>query len=230
MPADAPSTRRWRWSWTPFSILGMPLRIHASVLFVAFTLRAYVTAPLAWATWLVMIAMHELGHGILVRRAGGRVNELIVHGLGGECGYEGVRSEESVERIAWGGVLGQLALLATTALLVAMGVAVPPEVRAVAIHLNAWLIVVNLVPIEPLDGAKAWALLGRWWRRARQRRVERARQAERDETRAIQRESEQARVEKKTAALHETDALPHTRDADEVIAKVLRIPIEKREE
>jgi Zn-dependent protease len=208
----------------------MPLRIHASALFVAFTLRQYATAPLAWATWVVMIAMHELGHGILVRRAGGRVNELILHGLGGECGFEGVTSEESVERIAWGGVLGQLALLAVTALLVAMGVPVPPEVKAVAIQLNLWLIVLNLLPVEPLDGAKAWALLARWWRRARRHRVEGARQAARDETRAIQRGSEQARVEKKTAAFHEEGELTHTRDADEVIAKVLRIPVEKRDE
>jgi Zn-dependent protease len=215
MPRPSPSDR-WRWSITPFSIARMPVRVHVSVLFVLLMLRPYVLSPLAWLTWIVMVILHEVGHGLLVRREGGRVIELAVHGLGGECSYEGVNSKEGLERVAWGGVLAQTVLLLVVSTLLAFRVAVPGSIAHVAIGVNLWSIVFNLVPIAPLDGARAWPLLARWWRRAARKRSEKRRAKER-------RERQTKELEQRNAKLDELDKVTHTRDADEIIARVTGI-------
>jgi len=194
----------------------MPVRVHVSVLFVLLMLRPYVLSPLAWLTWIAMVVLHELGHGLLVRREGGRVIELAVHGLGGECSYEGVRSEEGLERVAWGGVLAQGLLLLVVSALLALRVAVPAPVAHVAIGVNLWSIVFNLVPIAPLDGARAWPLLARWWRRARRKRAEKQQAKER-------RAREAKQLEQRSAELDELDRVTDTREADEIIARVTGI-------
>lgn len=197
----------------------MPLRIHASTLFVLLTLRPYTLSIAAWLTWIAMVALHELGHGWLVRREGGRVHELIVHGLGGECSYYGVETREGHERVAWGGVLAQSLLL--VAALIARGARLPidPAITHVAVWVNLSSIVFNLLPIAPLDGSKAWPLLGRWWRRWRARRAKDKR---------VERERK-ALLESNARLLDATDHVHDTREADEVIARVTGIGAEEKE-
>jgi Zn-dependent protease len=198
----------------------MPLRIHVSTLFVLLALRSHVRSPLAWLTWLAMVALHEIGHGALARREGGRVVELVVHGLGGECRYVGVRTREGQERVAWGGVLAQ-ALLAIAALLALWANApVPAAVTHVALTLNAWSILFNLLPIAPLDGALAWSYLARLWRRARAKIA-----------RLASRREEPSRIEapKEPASPEEIDRVTDTREADALIHRVLGISTEERE-
>lgn len=197
----------------------MPVRIHVSALFVLLVLRPYVLSPLAWLTWIAMVVLHEVGHGLLVRREGGRVIELAVHGLGGECSYTGVRTQAGLERVAWGGVLAQSLLLVTVVALLLLGVAVPAPVAHVAIGVNASSIVFNLVPIAPLDGALAWPLLGRWWRRFKRRRAEKKARALRDK----QQEKQLAAGNGKLDALDALDDVKDTRQADEIIARVTGI-------
>lgn len=215
--ASPPPSERWRWSITPFSIAGMPLRIHVSALVVFLMLRPYTFSLLAWLTWIAMVALHEVGHGVLVRREGGRVVELAVHGLGGECSYVGVRSQEGIERVAWGGVLAQSLLLLVVGALYLLRVAVPAPVLHVAISVNLSSILFNLIPIAPLDGAHAWPLLARWWRRARQRRATAARAKERKQEQAKQ-------LTQRDAALDQLHDVKDTRQADELIARVTGIP------
>ena len=214
--AHPPPSPRWRWSVTPFSIAGMPLRIHISVLFVLLMLRPYVLSPLAWVTWIAMVALHEVGHGLLVRREGGRVTELAVHGLGGECSFEGVRSQEGLERVAWGGVLAQSALLVTAMTLAWLRVAVNAPVLHVAVSVNLWSIFFNLIPIAPLDGALGWPLLARWWRRAKRRREEKKKER-------LRREQVDKQLSMRDAALDDLRDVKDTRQADELIAKVTGI-------
>ncbi|MBL8680752.1 MAG: hypothetical protein JNK05_16350 [Myxococcales bacterium] len=216
-PSDEAWRSRWRWSITPFSIAGMPLRIHVSTLVVLLMLRPYTFSLLAWLTWIAMVALHEVGHGVLVRREGGRVVELAVHGLGGECSYVGVRSQEGVERVAWGGVLAQALLFVVVGALYLARVPIPAPVVHVALGVNLSSIVFNLIPIAPLDGAYAWPLLGRWWRRARQRRATAARAKQRAE-------QQDKQLTARDAALDDLRDVRDTREADEVIARVTGIP------
>lgn len=197
----------------------MPLRLHASTLLVLLTLRPYSLSIAAWLTWIVMVALHELGHGWLVRREGGRVIELIVHGLGGECSYHGVETREGHERVAWGGVLAQSLLLVAALIARAARAPVDPAILHVAVWVNLSSIAFNLLPIAPLDGARAWPLLGRWWRRWRARRAK-AKQ------RARERE---ALIASNAKLLDATDHVHDTREADEVIARVTGIHTEKKD-
>jgi hypothetical protein len=119
------------------------------------------------------------------------LTDIAVHGAGGYCrhAHHGTRFQEAL--VAWGGVLAQLSAFAALHLgLVLFG---PPSEYHLAQFLyvfddtNLWLIGLNLIPIEPLDGAKAWPLLGmlsaRW--RARQPQVP-PRRSVQDELRALE--------------------------------------------
>src|SRR5262249_7366458 len=82
--------------------------------------------------------------------------------------------------IAWGGVLGQSALFTVSCLLVS----VLPVIRSDALHeliyalivANFFLVLLNLLPMRPLDGAEAWRIvpvagraMTRWLPRASRR-------------------------------------------------------------
>ncbi len=133
-------------------------------------------APAFWAAFALLILVHELGHALLVLRYGLGLSEVAVHGLGGYCRHErsGSRFEESA--VAWGGVLAQLVLfLVVHGLALAFG---PPRTAyaAQAFYVltttNLMVAALNLIPLEPLDGAKAWPLLGMWFSRVRRRTVQ----------------------------------------------------------
>lgn len=143
---------------------GAPIRLHWSILVGALLWSRFSFRPAMWAAFVGVILIHELGHALFVLKYRLGLAEIAVHGVGGYCQHEraGSRFEESV--IAWGGVLAQLVLfVGAQAALLALG---PPtslplaEVAYVLTEANLWLIGINLLPVEPLDGAKAWPLLG----------------------------------------------------------------------
>lgn len=133
---------------------------------VRWTLPLLFLGTLCWTPgsaigcFLVVLA-HELGHAVLARWRGLHVLEIAVHGLGGHCRHSsGSALDESI--VAWGGVLAQAIVLAFTLPLYRLtphwtflgsllyGLTIP----------NVLMIVSNLVPRPPLDGAKAWQLFG----------------------------------------------------------------------
>lgn len=147
---------------TLVSIRGVPVRAHWTVPLGAFLLSGGRLAPGLWLGVFLVIALHEAGHALMVHRF--RLVNLGVDltGFGGRCRWAGHPSAVERAAIAWGGVLAQFALL-VPALLVAF--LAPPFENAFAAQLlhaftrtNAVLIVLNLLPIPPLDGAEAWPL------------------------------------------------------------------------
>lgn len=165
-------SRGW---WTIGRLRGAPIRLHWSLPLGALVWSGFSFAPAFWVSFALLILVHELGHALLVLRYGLGLSEIAVHGAGGYCSHErsGSRYEESA--VAWGGVLAQLALFVVVQ--VAAFVLGPPRSihAAQAFHVltstNLWLIALNLIPIEPLDGAKAWPLLGMLFSRSRRRTV-----------------------------------------------------------
>lgn len=140
---------RWR---------GVPVRLHWTA-----PIGLYIFGGGRW--WgalgaLILILAHELGHAWMVRRFGLRATGVLLHGFGGECRYEGAATAREDALIAWGGVMAQGLLLAGALLYGAL--AGPPVGAADAIlrdtfvQWNVYLIVLNLLPMEPLDGARAW--------------------------------------------------------------------------
>jgi len=137
-----------------------PVRVHWTLPVGAFLLTGATWAPGAWLGFTLLILAHELGHALIVRAYRFQVVGIDVHGMGGECQWAGAATERQRANIAWGGVLAQIVVLLTTPI---WGTRIPqPAPPFVADLISAFtatnvvLIVLNLLPIPPLDGATAW--------------------------------------------------------------------------
>ncbi|MEX2112594.1 MAG: hypothetical protein WD845_05375 [Pirellulales bacterium] len=157
-------------------------RLHALFLVVAvfaFVLATHsepsgpaAKAALAVGILFVSVVAHELGHAFAVTRVGGSVERIVIGPLGGLGGHESPR-EPHAELIAiLAGPLVNLGLLLLTLpLLLLAGVSVPILLAplepvgltegpwwTVALKLAFWtnwlLLVVNLLPAYPFDGAR----------------------------------------------------------------------------
>jgi hypothetical protein len=153
---------RWR---------GAPVRVHWSTPLGALLFGGLQFLPVFWVAFLVLVLAHEFGHALLARRYGHHVLSIDVTGFGGRCRWAGAATAEERAKVAWGGVLAQgvlfvLALLALLLGLIPSGTT-GAQLSSAFIHTNLVLIVLNLLPFAPLDGAEAWTLLTR--ARARRR-------------------------------------------------------------
>jgi Zn-dependent protease len=145
------------------SFHGAPVRVHWTLPVGAYVLTGAGFVPGAWLAFALLILAHEFGHALIVRAYGFQVISIDVHGIGGECRWTGAASERQGANIAWGGVLAQIVVLLTTPI---WGSRIPqpaPPFLAQMISAftvtNVILIVLNLLPIPPLDGATAWKVL-----------------------------------------------------------------------
>lgn len=155
--------------WTIGKWQGAPIRLHWSIALGVLFFGGFRFAPAIWIGFVLLVLVHEFGHALLVRSFRLPVLEIAVHGFGGYCRHAPTRTREQDAVIAWGGVLAQGAAFALTQLVVlALG---PPttsfsaQLYHVFTTTNLWIILINLIPFEPLDGAKAWPLLPMLWRR-----------------------------------------------------------------
>lgn len=121
---------------------------------------------LTLATFLGLLFAHEAGHAIAAKSCGLRVHAIEAHLFHGLCWHEAACSERDDVLIAWGGVLAQFAvlLLALVAEFV-LRQASPDLAYSLAplfyvlIKANLVIIVINLLPVPPLDGYTAWRVL-----------------------------------------------------------------------
>jgi len=185
-------SRGW---WTLGKFGGAPIRLHWSLPLGALVWSGFSFAPAFWLAFALLILVHELGHALIVLRYGLGLSEIAVHGAGGYCQHRhsGTRFEEAA--VAWGGVLAQLTLF--IGVQIAVAVLGPPssvhtlEAYHVFTYSNLWLIFLNLIPVEPLDGAKAWPLVGmllsRFGRQGRPNAVFERRRSVEDELRDLER-------------------------------------------
>lgn len=157
-------SRGW---WTIGRFRGAPIRLHWTLPLGAIAMGRFAFVPAFWLGFALLIFIHELGHALLVLRYRLGLSEIAVHGAGGYCRHDlsGSRFQEAA--VAWGGVLAQLAaLLVTYGLLLLLGQPTSKHLALLAYvftSTNLWIMAFNLIPIEPLDGAKAWPLFRMWW-------------------------------------------------------------------
>lgn len=142
---------------------GAPIRVHWSTPIVAFVLTGLSFVPGAWLGFLVVVLVHEIGHAIAVRSSGAHVISVNVQGFGGTCEWYGNVTAKQRAIIAWGGVLAQagLYIAARFASVVLPSWGTLGELVYTLTATNLILIVINLLPIRPLDGAEAWRLFRR---------------------------------------------------------------------
>jgi len=152
---------RWR---------GIPIKIHWSAPIGAVLWTGGSPSLVRISAFIFMSVLHELGHAVLVRRARAWVTEITVHGMGGECWWQGQVTPIERAMIAFGGVWAQ-GLLALTAF--AWASMIPPE-TPLALDLvemftryNLYNAAFNLLPVPPLDGSQAWKLFPLLWKRWR---------------------------------------------------------------
>ena len=156
---------RWR---------GAPVRLHWTLPIGALVFGQGRFVPGFWLGFFLLVFVHELGHAVLVRRAGHGVVSIDIHALGGMCRWSGEPTAIDRARIAWGGVLAQAVAFAVASAAIAL--AGPPEgafsgqLAAAFTVTNVWLMAINLLPVAPLDGGEAWKLPGLLLRRRRAQR------------------------------------------------------------
>jgi stage IV sporulation protein FB len=130
-----------------------PIRLHWSLLLGGLLFCAAEPRPLLLLGYALLLVAHVLGHLLATAGTRLRVRGVMLHALGGELLGEGDVSPVRRSFIALCGVLAQLALL-----LVALRVALPADLHEAFTRRNGVMLLLNLVPLKPLDGAQAWKL------------------------------------------------------------------------
>jgi peptidase M50B-like protein len=162
-------------SITVAHVRGAPIRVHWSTPLGAFVFTGFSFNPLVWVGYFLVVLVHELGHAACVRLYGHSVEAIEVNGLGGRCEWSGHPSAKEDAVIASGGVAAQALLFLATLIVVAVTGPMPwflDGIVHVFLTVNLWLIAVNLLPIPPLDGSRAWTLVPilaaerGWWKKS----------------------------------------------------------------
>jgi Zn-dependent protease len=142
---------------------GAPVRIHWTTPFAAVVFGAGGWAPAIWLGFCLVILAHELGHALMVHRVGGRIDSIDATGWGGHCLWSGDPTLFEDALVAAGGLLAQAAgLLAAAGIFLIFGrpqSAFAVDLVQAFVGVNLTLALINAIPIEPLDGARAWRLL-----------------------------------------------------------------------
>jgi stage IV sporulation protein FB len=149
---------------------GVPILMHWSVLLglVWFGLRyqRLVPALLTFLGFFALLLVHELGHAIAARSRNVPVFGIRLYLLHGLCSHAQPHRERDVVFIAWGGVLAQgcvlVLALVTRLILSSAAPLVQFELSPlfnVLITGNLFMIALNLIPVAPLDGHRAWRVL-----------------------------------------------------------------------
>ena len=166
------------YEWTRVSgvqVFGAPIYLHWPVLIVAafmalMAISSPVFALLFFASYVVVIVIHEFGHACVAHLLGYEVDSIGISILHGWCRYETPDDEWHEVLVAWGGVFAQLlaALLALVIFLALKGGDwgyFTPIIVFLG-YFNIVIVIINLLPGSDSDGAVAWRivplLLKRW--------------------------------------------------------------------
>lgn len=157
-------------------IKGVPVSIHWTVwlivLLILFNVIHHpVESLLALFAYLGVLLIHETGHLIAAQKMRCEVFAIRIYPIFGITSYETPWSKFDHCVIAWGGVLAQ----AVVALPIVAGVALFGYTRFGAINAVLALLgffsllvaAINLLPIAPLDGSIAWAIIPEGYKRLR---------------------------------------------------------------
>ena len=133
----------------------------------------WIVSSIAGLLFYTSLLSHEMGHALVARRSGVRVDGITLWVFGGVARLRGEAATPAIEaRIAIAGPLVSLALaiLLGAATLALDATAGPPLVEGACAWLagaNAVLLLFNLIPAFPLDGGR---LLRAWlWQRSHDR-------------------------------------------------------------
>jgi Zn-dependent protease len=197
-----------RSSWRLGQWRGIPISLHWTVFigipWFLYQTRSLLGTGIAFVAFFFLLLAHELGHAAVAMWRRVEVHEIQLFIFHGYCAHEPPDYELDDVLIAWGGVAAQFVLLVIALaadLLLATAsplalVLVSPLLH-VLIATNIIIMVVNLIPVAPLDGAKAWRIvpiLAEWAKETSWAQKLRRRKAARETARAKKLEAESERV------------------------------------
>ena len=149
---------------------GIPISLHWTVFigipWFLWQTRSLADTAIAFFAFFLLLLAHELGHAAVARWRRVEVDHIQLFFLHGYCAHEPPDYELDDVLIAWGGVAAQfivlvIALGADVLLATFLPVAhvlTSPLLR-VFIGTNLLIMIFNLIPVAPFDGAKAWRIL-----------------------------------------------------------------------
>jgi Zn-dependent protease len=123
----------------------------------------------AGAAYFGVLLIHECGHMILAQRKGYAVCAIELYPICGCVCFEEPWSRYDRAVIAWGGVVAQAAVAAPLVTWIAIFGFTPFTALNVALgilgYYSLFVAAFNLIPVPPLDGAKAWYLIPELFKR-----------------------------------------------------------------
>jgi len=150
-----------KWKLPLGTIKGVEVTLHWSFLIVVAFLVAYPEARLLYGVAFASVLLHEFGHAAACWRSGIPCREITLHVLGGAAMAE-IDYSTSVKNKYWGKMELQLALAGpAVSFLLALGFFLLAAISGFPYFLllialvNAFIMVLNLLPILPLDGGRA---------------------------------------------------------------------------
>jgi Zn-dependent protease/CBS domain-containing protein len=171
------AARGSRWAFQIGSMLGIPIRIHATfvLILVYFGMAAAVAnrnVPSGIALVLAFFAcilLHELGHAAMARRFGIRTREIVLYPIGGIARLESIPGGWAELAIALAGPAVNVVLAAAcAAALYAFDapLQIPQTLQGRHTGLvqqllgaNILLVVFNMIPAFPMDGGRVFRAL-----------------------------------------------------------------------
>ncbi|MEZ4375881.1 MAG: hypothetical protein R3B07_34050 [Polyangiaceae bacterium] len=141
----------------------MPTYVHFTLPLMVLIAGQFEYRPYCWLGFLLVLAIHELGHIVLLMRYRLPVLALVFHGFGAEVHTNDWATPWQRAVVAWGGIIAQLLVVVVLGSIVRMRW-VPFEVRAhdlygTLVGTNLLLVAGNLLPVGGLDGTEAWKIL-----------------------------------------------------------------------
>jgi Zn-dependent protease len=154
-------------TWRLGAWRGIPISLHWTVLiglpWFLYRTRSVTDTAVSFAAFFVLLLAHELGHAAVATWRHVDVHRIELLFLHGFCVHDQPYQEEDDVLIAWGGVATQfVVLIAALAFDLLLGPRSPYthpvtfSLLRVLIDTNLVIMIINLIPVAPLDGAKAW--------------------------------------------------------------------------
>jgi Zn-dependent protease len=197
-----------RSSWKLGRWRGVPISLHWTVLigipWFYYETRSLAGTAIAFVAFCFLIFVHELGHAAVARWRGVKVEGIRLFFIHGTCTTEEPYYELDDVLIAWGGVAAQFVVLVIAfgadlllAAFAPSGHWLASSVLRVFIGANLFIMIVNLIPVAPFDGFKAWRILPilrDWWQRTSWAASLRRRSAARETARTKELEAKSERI------------------------------------
>ena len=194
----------WRLGWWR----GVPISLHWTVFiglpWFYYETRSFADTAIAFVAFFFLILIHELGHAAVARWRGVEVEGIRLFFIHGTCSTEEPDYELDDVLIAWGGVAAQFVVLVIAFSASFLLPTVSPFAHGLALTLlrvlteiNLFIMIVNLLPVAPFDGAKAWGILPilrEWWKQTSWATGWRRRSAAREKARTKELEADSERI------------------------------------